>query len=167
MVSLFRSLSKVEKFILVFFISALVLADQLIKILVSSNLGLNFGYIEVLPFLEIRYIINEGVSFSFLVGLDYKIIAIISFLACLLALYLIIDFYKTKSIEVLLVVSLLLSGSIGNLIDRLMYKGVIDYIHVFYGEYSFPIFNLADCFITFCSLIILKSVIMGWYSKKS
>lgn len=165
MFKLYKSLSSREKFLLVSLILLLVLLDQIVKIVISNNLMLNYGYIAILPFLELRHVINTGVSFSFLAGLDYKIIAFISFFACILALYLITDFYKSKSLELIIAISLLLAGSIGNLIDRLAYKGVIDYIHVYYGSYSFPIFNLADCFITFCSIIIIKNVILSWYSK--
>lgn len=167
MLSLYRSFSRREKLLLISLILLLVFLDQLVKILVSSNLMLNYGYVEILPFLELRYIINRGVSFSFLEGLDYKLIAFISFFACILAMYLITDFYKTKSLELIIVISLLLAGSLGNLIDRLLYKGVIDYIHVYYGNYSFPVFNLADCFITFCSIIIIKNVILSWKAKKN
>jgi signal peptidase II len=165
--NLYKSLSRREKLLLLGLIIFLVLLDQLVKLAISGNLMLNYGYIEILPILELRYIINSGVSFSFLSGLDYRLIAFISFFACTLALYLIADFYKSKSLELIIAVSLLLAGSIGNLIDRLVYKGVIDYIHVYYQSYSFPIFNLADCFITFCSIIIIKNVIISWRSKKS
>ncbi|MCL2566565.1 MAG: signal peptidase II [Alphaproteobacteria bacterium] len=158
---LLKSFTKKQLLVLLCSIAVLVALDQLVKYIVSVNMGLYYDYIKILPFLEIRYIINTGVSFSFLDGLDYKLIAIISFAAIILATYLIISFYKVAGIEMIIALSLLLAGSIGNLIDRLRIGGVIDYIHVFWGQYSFPIFNLADIYINFCALIIIKNVIMN------
>ncbi|MDR2007840.1 MAG: signal peptidase II [Alphaproteobacteria bacterium] len=162
--NLLKSFTPRQLILLALSIVVLVVLDQIVKYVVSSNMILYYDYISILPFLEIRYIINTGVSFSFLDGLDYKLIAIISFSAIILATYLIVSFYKVAGIELIIVLSLLLAGSIGNLIDRLRLGGVIDYIHVFWGQYSFPIFNLADIYINFCALIIIKNVILN---KKS
>ncbi|MDR0484837.1 MAG: signal peptidase II [Alphaproteobacteria bacterium] len=158
---LLKSFNKKQLSLLLSLIIILVVIDQLIKYWVSNNLIRNFEYITILSFLEIRYIINTGVSFSFLDGINYQVIALLSFAACILAIFLIAGFYKSVSKEFIIVLALLLAGSIGNLIDRLLFKGVIDYIHFHLGGYSFPIFNLADVYITFCSIIIIKNVILS------
>jgi len=50
---------------------------------------------------------------------------------------------------------LILAGAIGNLTDRVIYSGVIDFIHVHFSGWSFPVFNLADVFIVLGVMMVL------------
>jgi signal peptidase II len=70
---------------------------------------------------------------------------------------------KLKETETLLAValSLILGGAIGNLIDRLAYGYVIDFLDVYYGTYHWPAFNIAD------SAITIGVALMLWDSFKS
>lgn len=64
---------------------------------------------------------------------------------------------KLKSNErfLALAISLLLGGAIGNVYDRVSYGYVIDFIHVFYQTWHFPIFNVADCAITIAAIMLI------------
>ena len=72
--------------------------------------------------------------------------------------YILIKEKNLHTLEILPLV-LILSGGLGNLIDRVLFGYVIDFIHVFYGIYSFYVFNLADSFITIGVVIYLYYLI--------
>jgi signal peptidase II len=54
-----------------------------------------------------------------------------------------------------LAIALLLGGAIGNVYDRISYGYVIDFIHVYYQTWHFPIFNVADCAITVGAIMLI------------
>jgi hypothetical protein len=54
-----------------------------------------------------------------------------------------------------LAIALLLGGAIGNVYDRISYGYVIDFIHVYYQTWHFPIFNIADCAITVGAIMLI------------
>ncbi len=154
----------ITDFIIVLLVSGgLIFLDQLIKMWMINKLMIGDSYISILPFLEFRLAFNSGVSFSILNNLDYRWLLLISFVSYLIASYMIFGFYNTKTFELYLVICLIMAGAFGNLIDRYEYKYVVDYIHLYYNDYSFPIFNLADCMITICATIIIKNI----FFKKS
>lgn len=62
---------------------------------------------------------------------------------------------------------LIIGGAIGNLIDRWQYGAVVDFIHVFYGNWHFPIFNVADTALSFgVGLLILQGIVHYVQQKK-
>lgn len=116
--------------------------------------------ISIFSFLHWTLLYNEGAAFSFLSdqsGWQRWFFTLVSFLASLLIS---VWLLRTKLQDKLTLwgLTLLLSGAIGNLIDRLFFGKVIDFIHVAYGWFNWPVFNLADIFIT-CGvgLVLLAS----------
>lgn len=146
-----------KKKILVISSLALIL-DQLIKIIISVYLT----SITVIPnFLSLTYAENNGVAFSMLSGNRIFIILI-----TIILLGVLIQVLKKENIKsnrsfklIILSYGLLFGGILGNLIDRIVRGVVIDYISLNIFGYHFPIFNLADLFITFgVILIIIKAL---------
>ena len=146
-----------KKKILVISSLALIL-DQLIKIIISVYLT----SITVIPnFLSLTYAENNGVAFSMLSGSRIFIILI-----TIILLGVLIQVLKKENIKsnrsfklIILSYGLLFGGILGNLIDRIVRGVVIDYISLNIFGYHFPIFNLADLFITFgVILIIIKAL---------
>lgn len=127
-------------FILIFI---LIIADQLTKILVSK---LNSPLVIINNFLKFEYIENTGAAFGILSGNIFLIVII----TLALLGYLVYDM-RTKLNSKLDLISyvLIISGSIGNLIDRICYKYVRDFISFKIFGLQMAIFNLADIFITF------------------
>ena len=132
-----RDISKIYMISLV-----LIVVDQLIKIIVSSNMHLYDSITIIKGFLDINFVRNTGAAFSFLQGgrVLFIIIALIVIVGLTLYIYKqdVIDKRKT------LVYGLLLGGIIGNLIDRIIHGYVIDYISFTIINYKFPVFNFAD-----------------------
>jgi len=123
-------------------VSLVVLCDIIIKLIISFNFTLNKS-IELIPdFFYLTYTHNDGAAWSILSGKTFLLI-IISFFVIIGLIYFV---YKNKPTDKITAIGyiLLLGGAIGNLIDRMIYGYVIDYLDFYIFNYHFPIFNLAD-----------------------
>ena len=135
----------------------LVVLDQISKILISSYLSLGES-LNLLPFLNFTLIHNSGIAFSFFddggnISLGLLVVAVSGILAYLLFLM-----YKITSKNRLELMSfiLIISGGLGNLVDRVFLGYVVDFVHVFYQDYSFYVFNMADSYITVGIILYLS-----------
>lgn len=134
----------------------LIVIDQLIKLIISSNMVINTSIIIIKDFLKITYVENSGAAFSVLEG--NRIFLIIITLIALVGIYFLIRNKKYKKIETF-IYTLIISGIIGNLIDRIIHGYVIDYIDFKLLGNDMPIFNLADSLIVIgCILLLIITV---------
>lgn len=131
----------------------LIVIDIVIKLIISNNLILNQSISVINNFFYITYVKNTGVAWSILSGKINLIIVITLAIIMLLIIYI----FNKKSYSVLEIISysMLLSGSIGNLIDRIIYGYVIDYLDFNILGYDYPIFNFADICIVIGIILIL------------
>lgn len=116
--------------------------DQAIKWIIISNFNL-FDSNSIIPnFFSLTYVRNTGAAFSILEGK----ISFFVLLSIAILIYFIYFLFRIKTIKLgyQIVYSLLLGGIIGNLIDRIFYGAVIDYLDFQFGTYQFAIFNFAD-----------------------
>ena len=116
--------------------------------------------INVLPFLDFYLIFNTGIAFSFFDEggeLGRWILVFLVLLVCLYLVNVLIseELRKYETLALLMI----LSGGLGNLIDRVVWGHVIDFIHFYYENYSFYIFNLADTFITIGVIIYILDLL--------
>ncbi len=131
-------------------VTALVSLDQYVKRLVVVNV-MPKGSIEVIRnFFYLTYVENFGIAFGMFKNRTWFFIIMTSIIA-LMILYFIIRL-KGKSLAITFCLSLILGGAIGNLIDRVRFGYVVDYLH-----FSFfpPVFNLAD------SAIVVGAFLLG------
>jgi signal peptidase II len=128
--------------------------DQLSKLAVINAYKNGYDSIEVLPFFNITFIINYGISFSLFNGLDYRILLLSSIIALICAVIIVINLVENLGYLQLLTISLLIGGALGNIVDRYVYQGVVDFLHFYYDKFHFPIFNLADCFVSMAGAIL-------------
>ena len=143
----------------VFFLIFLVFTDQFSKYLISQTLILGEN-INVLPFLDFYLIFNTGIAFSFFDEggeLGRWILVFLVLLVCLYLVYVLIS-EKLRKYETFALL-MILSGGLGNLIDRSLWGYVIDFIYLYYENYSFYIFNLADTFITIGVIIYILDLL--------
>lgn len=92
---------------------------------------------------ELSY--NRGVSWSLLHGDDsLTFMAVSALIVCVIIFFAHYTYQLYKSGESLLGPALILGGAIGNMIDRCVHGGVVDFIYLHYGTWSWPIFNIAD-----------------------
>ena len=133
-----------------------ILLDQGTKLAIDSSMKL-YQSIPVLPFFKLTYVHNTGAAFSFLSeagGWQRWFFAGLALaISCVIAVWL----ARLKQHETLLAVALalVLGGAIGNLIDRLAYGYVIDFLDVYYQTWHWPAFNIADSAITLGVILML------------
>ena len=139
----------------------LLLIDQIVKIIIRTKMYL-YQEIKIIPkIFSLYYVENDGAAFSIL-GSQTLLLIIIS-IACIIYLNkFIIEEKLPKSSHIPL--GLLLGGILGNLIDRIIYHSVTDYLSIFIFRYSFPVFNIAD--IAICLSTIFLIVIFIIEEKK-
>lgn len=133
----------------------LIILDQITKIWVAKTL--TFGVpVYVTGFFNLLLVYNEGAAFSFLAsqaGWQRYFFVVISIAAVVLIVYWLRKHRNDKTF--CLALSLLLSGAIGNLIDRFIYGHVIDFLDVHAFGYHWPTFNVADCGVTLGALLFI------------
>jgi signal peptidase II len=143
---------------------SVVIVDQVTKGIILDRLAL-YQTIPVVPgFFRITHIQNPGGAFGFLAQQSPMIRAFIFLLMSFLAVCLIFWFYrKTPSTHRFLAAgfALILGGAIGNLIDRLRFGSVVDFLDFYVGTWHWPAFNVADSAITTGIAIFLLHVVTG------
>ncbi|EIJ43914.1 lipoprotein signal peptidase [Beggiatoa alba B18LD] len=138
-------------------LSLLVLIiDQLTKLWANSALVYHEPY-PILPFLNFTLVYNTGAAFSFLAEAGGWQRYFLTGLAIVISLVMIIWLSRLSSQQKWLAatLALILGGAIGNLIDRVLYGYVIDFIDVYYQTWHFPAFNIADSAITVGAIMLL------------
>lgn len=134
---------------LISFIVALI--DQITKSLIIHNLILAKETVIIPNFFSLIYVTNTGAAFS---SLSNKTsLLIIMSLFCLALIMTIIQKEKNNSILKTTSLGILVGGIVGNLIDRIVHRHVIDFIAITILKYKFPVFNVADICIT-CGVFI-------------
>ena len=133
----------------------LVLTDQFTKQIFMSSFDLGQS-IVVNPFLSWTYLQNTGAAFSFLAGGGMMQKSFLLVVSILVSIWIVIWTQRTPSIyrQKLSGQFLLLSGAVGNLIDRAQYGFVIDFIDVHFNSFYWPVFNIADSLI-FVGVVLL------------
>ena len=132
----------------------LLLLDQASKKYMSSILPLcQPGYcksLEILPIFKLTLVHNEGAAFSFLSDAGgwqrWLLVLISSVVSTFVAVWL----YRVSRQQKLLALALafILGGALGNLVDRVLQGYVVDFIVIYYNQFYFPAFNVADSAIT-------------------
>ena len=145
----------------VIFVGAVVLADQFTKALVVANIPLG-GHVAFLPgFLDFTHVRNTGAAFSSFEGMHWLFALI--FLVFTLGIF--YEYFRKRmpfSNFERWMIAAIYAGGLGNMIDRLRLGYVVDMIETQFME--FPVFNVADCFIT-CGCIALF-VSLGFFNKE-
>lgn len=152
-----------KRIILAIIIALNVIAvDQATKACILYDLMNPPTTIKVLPFLDIVLTWNKGVGFGLLQADTIIGKAGLIGLALAISIALGVWLYRTTDKLLLIGLSLIIGGAIGNIIDRLRFGAVVDfiYVHVYILGYHFPAFNMADSAITVgVCLLLLESYV--------
>ena len=134
----------------------LLIIDLVTKYLIDNFLNLMETNEIIANFFSITKVYNYGASWNILSG--YRLLLIIITILILLALF----YYETKFLvnkRNIVAFSLLYSGIIGNLINRIIHGYVIDFLDFNIFGYDYPVFNFADIFIV-CGIFLLGVAIV-------
>lgn len=156
-----------QNFLLFCYNSSLILGiiviDQFSKWYFIDYFSHTNEYIEVTSFLKLTYSWNYGISFGLFSNYYHYSNIIFVIINTIVTGYLWLLLYKSKSKLSFWGYSCLVGGAIGNIIDRLYRGAVFDFICVYLKAYNFPIFNLADSFISLGVILILYE----YYKQKN
>ena len=146
-----------KKYYLNFFFVLIVFGiDRVSKFLVIKFAGINNQLnINVTQFLDINLIWNEGIAFglfSFDQNIYYNLLTIFIFIIILVIIYLMFKSQGWEKFGYLLIVG----GSLGNIFDRVYYSAVPDFIDIYFNNFHWFIFNVADIFITMGVIILIS-----------
>lgn len=147
---------------IVYLLLALVIAgaDQLIKHFVLENL-VNAGRVTAIPhILDLIYVENRGVAFGMFSNMRWLFVVITSIVIIAFIVMLFKGGYKSKLFSISC--ALIVGGGIGNLIDRLMYGFVVDYLQL---SFFSPVCNFADYCITVGTVLLV--IYLLFYSDLS
>ena len=149
------SIKKNISIITIFFL--IIFFDQFTKILVIKNFQL-YESLSIFPFFNLTFVVNYGFAFGFLnnPSLNQIIVILVIFSIITYFLYLLI---KTQDQLFRFSLILVLSGAVGNFIDRVFHGFVIDFIDIYLGSYHWPAFNLADSSITLGFILIMFNIL--------
>ena len=142
-----------------FAISSIVIADQITKFWIHKNLAF-MTYLDIFPFFKIVHFQNKGAAFSFLhdaAGWQRYFLITVSMIAIV-----VIPFFIKKNKKELLALwsfTFILAGAIGNLIDRIYYGYVIDFLYLHVNDFYWPAFNIADSFITIGAFLLIFDMV--------
>ena len=138
------------------------LADQLSKWVVISALGLpRQGVIDIFSFFDLRWVENRGVSMGFLTASsDFQRWLLVAMTAAI-SLGVAYWIWREKNRGDAIALSFVLGGALGNIVDRVRYGYVADFLDLHIGEWRpFLVFNVADAAITIGVLLLIVRALL-------
>ena len=156
-----------QLFYMVLFVALIVGADQVTKFLTVANIGLH-REVEFIPgFLGLTYVRNPGAAFSSFEGQQWLFALIFLVFTVLVVREFVKKTMPFTTFERWCIAAIY-GGGLGNMIDRVRFGYVVDMIETKFME--FPVFNVADCFITCgCILMIISLIFFNkefWKEEK-
>jgi len=124
-----------------------VLADQITKALILKYLPLHKSIPVIAGLFDITHVLNPGGAFGLMANMSVAVRTVVFLFISSLAVGLIFYFYvKTPPGHAFLAAgfALIFGGAIGNLIDRVRFGVVVDFLDFYIGDYHWPAFNIAD-----------------------
>lgn len=152
-----KSNNKIMAVIPLILIALLISIDQFLKFVIVSNFKLGEARAVIKDVFEITYIQNRGIAWGMFQG--KKLVFIILTLVALVGCAYIYNNIKTKSrfLPLRICLIFLISGAVGNMIDRIKLGYVIDFLY--FKLIDFPVFNFADICVTLSMLVIFVLLI--------
>lgn len=141
-----------------------VLLDQATKLLVLATIPLYHSIVVIPGFFNLTHIRNPGGAFGFMASGSHATRSLLFIGVSALAMGLIVYFYRsTPKTHPYLAAALamIFGGAAGNLIDRLRFGEVVDFVDIYVGIHHWPAFNVADSAITIGVIVFVAHVVLG------
>lgn len=144
---------------------SVIFVDQFSKLWIFQWLDQqNTGSVAILPFLNLVKVWNSGISFGMFHNFSHSAWAF-TLLSSVISVGLVIWLWMVRHWWLTIALSLVLGGAIGNIIDRIRFKAVADFIDIYWKDYHWPAFNIADSAI--CVGVIMICLDHYLYSKQN
>jgi signal peptidase II len=149
---------------------AIVLTDQVSKAIVVRSMRLGQSIPLVPGYFDLTFVLNPGAAFSLFAtlpeGIRNPFFILISVAAAVL-----IVVYRARHLRQHRLASvslgLILGGAVGNLIDRVRYGVVVDFLDVHVHQYHWPVFNVADSAISVGVTLLLIEMLLEWRQERA
>lgn len=129
----------------------IVLLDQISKFIVDRTMPLNHSIPVIENLFSLTYIRNTGAAFGILAGSHAAFrLPFLIFFSLLAIAFIVMMLRRLQESErgLMIALTFILGGAIGNLVDRVVYGEVIDFLDFYWSRFHWPAFNFADSFIT-------------------
>ena len=150
--------------------AAIIALDQITKSAITARFTLHQAYPVIDGLFNLVYVMNPGAAFGFLADaapmFRYVFFTGVTLLAAGLIVYYLV---KSNPRNLLLSGSLTLifGGAVGNLIDRIRFGAVVDFLDVYIGSWHWPAFNVADSAITVGAILMIWEMLRNRKSKQT
>jgi signal peptidase II len=148
---------------------AIVLTDQATKAIVVRTMRLGQSIPLVPGFFDLTFVLNPGAAFSLFATLPERIRTPF-FIVVSVAAIVLIAVYRARHLRghrlASVSLGLILGGAVGNLIDRVRYGAVVDFLDVYVHRYHWPVFNVADSAISVGVALLLLDMLLEWRREK-
>lgn len=147
---------------------AVFVIDQLVKYWIIHIVRLEEQMsVPVLPFFSLTWVENRGVSMGMLTaGTEvgrWMLVGLTALIAIVVAFWI----RRERAWPEALALGLVLGGALGNIVDRIRFGYVVDFVHLHAGPWSFYVFNVADAAITIGVIILLARALIGRSDSQS
>jgi len=156
-------------YISIFLVLAVVVLDQLTKLLVVNSFRLHESLVIIPNFFNLTYLTNKGAAFGFLAGVTsawrhYFFLILVSVALVLLC----IAWFRMRKDHRFYgpALAMIAGGAIGNVIDRVRFGAVVDFLDFHVAGHHWPVFNVADSAITVGVAFFLLANILEERQKK-
>ncbi|MCD2345187.1 signal peptidase II [Clostridium guangxiense] len=130
------------------------LLDRVTKLWAVSSLKDSNEMVIIKGFFSLTYVENKGAAWNIFTGKTIFLIVFTFVILCGVVFYLIK--YRSKNKFMTMALSIIIAGALGNLVDRTIYKHVVDFILFHYKDvYYFPVFNIADVCVVVGTFLLL------------
>jgi signal peptidase II len=137
-----------------------VVLDQVSKLAIDRSMQLHQSFPVIDGIMNVTYVRNRGAAFSFLSEASWRLpfFVVVTLIACAV---IVVALRRMAAEQTLgqLAVSMVFAGALGNLIDRIRVGEVVDFIDVYWRQYHWPAFNVADMFICVGVALVLLDMI--------
>ena len=154
-----------NKYLFLFVISSsLIVIDQYTKFMVTLHIPLSYSINVVEGFFNLTHVRNSGVAFGIFSEQNSQLKPyLLIFVSIIAIIAILVIFHQTGKDKRMVQGALVLvfSGAIGNLIDRVLHKEVIDFIDIFFNNRHWPAFNVADACITIGVMLLAVDLLVN------
>lgn len=148
-----RKKKNILLFIDTLLLAAFIFLDQYAKYYAVLRLKNQPAYVLIDGVFELQYLENRGAAFGLLQDQKFFFIFIALLILCVILYVLLKAPYQKRYIKLHMALVLIASGAVGNMIDRLRYNYVVDFLY--FSLINFPIFNVADIYVTLASIYLV------------
>jgi len=137
-------------------VALVLLADQATKIVVKETMTVGQSIRILGDIFKLTHVENAGIAFGIQVA-SPLLFTLLSGAACVVIVYYLLS-HKTEELRTQAAMAIILGGALGNLVDRILFRKVVDFLDFGFGNTRWPVFNLAD------TAVVIGMALLFFYS---